>query len=352
MVKTKKAVREGTAGKKGETGRTVSTSYGGMTRVRFGGCIPRVGKSRLHGVKLPCRVGGTCTSRSTVPSGKSGSAWLESPLGWGLTALLPAGSSLGDPGRSLPPPALKSSLPDHRRPRWALRLKPFHQLILIDPRVVENAPLILLQSRDELLFSRKAQSGFSAPSCPDGIKNTSTAPEGEIRPVPPSPFRPNGLVLRALHRQTGPLESRFPFRKSGQNWTFSTSASASGLPSSLPHSPSPAASECNKVPSPVCRNRPRIALHTRVPPSTAPDPEKDSILPSSFRLKPLVIRILCGCHMLPERRLRFTNTGQKWTLSIPGPASGLPRSPFTSLYNPPSERPSSLGFLTQKTGPR
>lgn len=31
----------------------ISTSYGGMTRIRFGGFFPRVGKSRLCGRKVP-----------------------------------------------------------------------------------------------------------------------------------------------------------------------------------------------------------------------------------------------------------------------------------------------------------
>jgi hypothetical protein len=36
----------------------VSTSYGGMTRVRFGGFFPRVGKSRLPGLEAPLSLGG------------------------------------------------------------------------------------------------------------------------------------------------------------------------------------------------------------------------------------------------------------------------------------------------------
>ena len=46
---------EGTAGKGKRM--AVSTSYGGMTRVRFGGCIPRIGKSRLHDREAPLSCG-------------------------------------------------------------------------------------------------------------------------------------------------------------------------------------------------------------------------------------------------------------------------------------------------------
>jgi uncharacterized protein YjhX (UPF0386 family) len=42
----KRAVRWGTAGKGKRV--AVSTSYGGLTRIRFGGSFPRAGKSRLR----------------------------------------------------------------------------------------------------------------------------------------------------------------------------------------------------------------------------------------------------------------------------------------------------------------
>ena len=68
MLKNKKAVRASTAEEKETAG--VSTSYGGMTRVRFGGSFPRVGKSRLFGRERPCRVRETWRGMGNVPREK------------------------------------------------------------------------------------------------------------------------------------------------------------------------------------------------------------------------------------------------------------------------------------------
>ncbi len=53
----------------------VSTSYGGMTRVRFGGFFPRVGKSRLHGREAPL----SCAP--TVAGDAGGAKWEFQPAG-------------------------------------------------------------------------------------------------------------------------------------------------------------------------------------------------------------------------------------------------------------------------------
>ena len=55
----KKAVRMRHGRGRGNCG-VASTSYGGMTRVRFGGCIPRVGKSRPHDREAPLSLAQHC----------------------------------------------------------------------------------------------------------------------------------------------------------------------------------------------------------------------------------------------------------------------------------------------------
>jgi hypothetical protein len=68
MLKNKKPCKVSTAEENETAG--VSTSYGGMTRVRFGGSFPRVGKSRLYGRERPCRVRETWRGMGNVPREK------------------------------------------------------------------------------------------------------------------------------------------------------------------------------------------------------------------------------------------------------------------------------------------
>lgn len=58
----KKAARMRHGRRRGETCVAVSTSYGGMTRVRFGGSFPRGGKSRLLDREAPLSYGGKMAS--------------------------------------------------------------------------------------------------------------------------------------------------------------------------------------------------------------------------------------------------------------------------------------------------